>query len=69
MKRYNRLPMGPEVRALHEARKPGCCLLCDAPLPGGRGKPRTLCGHPDCHRGWMACYQADRRAFYRRGES
>ena len=56
-----KLGRGPLVSDLFATRQPGCCVICDRTLPKRR---RVLCGHPDCHRGWMALYQADRRAFY-----
>lgn len=43
----------PNLAALKTDARPGCCLICDEPLPPSRNpsKPRTeLCGDRECKR-------------------
>lgn len=54
---------GALMSAMYEERRPGCCLVCDRPLPPQtRGRKRSLCGHPECKRTYLTLAQADLRA-------
>lgn len=44
-----------------EARISGRCSLCDARLPKGKGRRRTICGAAECKRNYQNIYGVARR--------
>ncbi len=48
----------PELREFYEEQKPGCCVMCDEPLPTGRTR---FCSDP-CKRAAATIYH---RVYYR----
>lgn len=48
---------GPNIKALKEESRLGCCVACDSPLPPKRG---VCCGHQECVGVVMTAYFADR---------
>lgn len=48
--------------AMKEERRPGCCAICDGPLPRTSSKkPRLRCGSVECARTFDRIHQADKR--------
>jgi hypothetical protein len=62
-----------ELQEMYAERKPGCCIICDEPVPPSKvartadgklvyGKPYLTCS-TDCEREWKRIYE---RAYKRR---
>jgi hypothetical protein len=52
------------IRELQAETPPGCCPMCDTPLPPhgpGLGRRRVICGARECLRGYNSAYQNARR--------
>jgi len=49
----------PALDQLRAETPPGCCLVCDEPLPDGH---RTLCDDPECEAVYHEIYRAERSA-------
>lgn len=56
--------MSATLEAMRAEVRPGCCLVCDRPIPAKRkpGRRLEVCKRVACHREYQRIWVADKRA-------